>query len=356
MQERSYSLDFLKFVCAIGIVWMHFRENTCPDGLYIGTVLINKETTGVDFLYLVEIFFVLSGFFMYPYIRKIKEGLSFNAYYIPRLIRIIPMLMFCTVFLEILCYLMVCQGNTHGMEVYQPNLFGIITAGLGVEIGWGFRDAGIFRQSWYLDVLLLNYLLFFLAVRASVRMRINEKAIFIFLIVLGTVCVNVESTVPFLQVQNGRGYVAFFVGLLLAERIREGNLALWKRFSIITLFVYLLYHVFGAHYLVFGKTFLISFFVAPSILIIMQTPTAKKMFSWRGWGELGKISFAIYLIHIVLIVAVYDIMDAVGVNIDFAHGSILLAFLMLVLIVASILHYAFEEPVQKVLEKKLFRR
>ena len=356
MQERSYSLDFLKFVCAIGIVWMHFRENTCPDGLYIGTVLINKETTGVDFLYLVEIFFVLSGFFMYPYIRKIKEGISFKEYYIPRLIRIIPMLMFCTVILEILCYLMVCRGDTHGMEVYQPNLFGIITAGLGVEIGWGFRDAGIFRQSWYLDVLLLDYLLLFLAVRVSARMRINEKAIFIFWIILGTVCVNMESTVPFLQVQNGRGYVAFFVGLLLADRIREGNISLLKRAAIIALFVYLLYHAFGAQYLVFGKTFLISFFVAPSIIILLQTTPAKKIFVWRGWGELGKISFMMYLIHIVLIVAIYDIMDVVGLNIDFAHGNMLMAFLILVLIVASILHYAIEEPVRKVLEKKLFRR
>ncbi len=353
MKQRNYSLDFLKFISSIGIVWMHFRENTCPAGIWIGNSLVNKETTGMDFLYLVEIFFVLSGFFMYPYIERIKEGMSFKKFFIPRLIRILPMLLLCTIVLEWLYSFMVQRGNAHGLVIYPPNLFGILITGLGVEIGWGFTDAGIFRQSWYLDVLLLEYLLFYISVKAAKRMRIDERAIFAGWILLGTALVSANISLPFLQLQNGRAFVAFFVGVLLADRIRKGVSSGLVFFSAGSLIIYTIYHLLWPQYLIFGKTFLVSFFVAPALIVLFHTMPAKKVFFWKGWGELGKISFMMYLIHMVLIAAIFDIADGIGVNIDFGHGTILFMFILLVILCAGIIHYVVEEPIRKALEKKL---
>lgn len=242
MVKRNYSLDFLKFLCCIGIMWMHYRENTCPDGIWFGNVLVNKDTS-------------------YPYIDRIKNGMKFKEYIIPRVIRIVPMLTLCTIYLEIKYSLMRASGHSHGLILDQPNLFGIILASLGVQNGWGFVSAEIFEQAWYLDVLLLCYVIYYICVYIAGRIKIDEKVMFAFMIIIGTVCISTFSEFPFLTLYDGRGYVLFFIGLILADILnKKGTTHGLIVYAGMVLTLFTVFHIFWPHFLVFWRLFLISFF------------------------------------------------------------------------------------------------
>lgn len=68
--ERYYSLDFLKIVATVIIICHHFQQ--LSGAFYPG--YINFYNGKFYWGYMVELFFVLSGFFMYPYIEKIRGG------------------------------------------------------------------------------------------------------------------------------------------------------------------------------------------------------------------------------------------------------------------------------------------
>ena len=353
MKKRSYSLDLLKFIACIGLLWFRYRKYTCPDGIYFGTVLIREDEWGLDLRFLVEIFFVLSGFFMFPYIEKIKYGISLEQFMIKRIIRIIPMLCISTILLEIMFIIMMRSGNTHGLDIYQPALFGIISACFGVEYGWGLVDAHINPESWYLDILLLCYLIFIIIIKLSKKTKIREKYFFILMIGIGAFCTLQEYSIPYLEAYNGRGYVAFFMGVLLASYLNRTELNYRHvTASFICLAIYGIYHVFGSHYLEYGKSFLIALFVAPALVVLLKTGIAEKIFAWKGWGELGKMSFSMYLIHVVVIIAIFNITDALGISIDYAHDVMLLAYIILVIFLGALTYYCVEKPITACLIKK----
>lgn len=64
MEERNFSLDFLKIVATIGIIFHHWQQVT---GAYFENH-INFYNGRFYWGYLVELFFVLSGFFCWKYI------------------------------------------------------------------------------------------------------------------------------------------------------------------------------------------------------------------------------------------------------------------------------------------------
>ena len=69
LNERNYALDFFKIIATILIVWHHYQQS-----LEIKFNRINFYYGKFYFGYLVELFFAISGFLMFKYIQKIKDG------------------------------------------------------------------------------------------------------------------------------------------------------------------------------------------------------------------------------------------------------------------------------------------
>ncbi len=67
--KRVYSLDALKIIAATLIVFHHYQQFTETEFKYI-----NFYSGSFYFGRLVELFFLLSGFFTYQYIKKIYGG------------------------------------------------------------------------------------------------------------------------------------------------------------------------------------------------------------------------------------------------------------------------------------------
>jgi len=98
-KARNNSLDFLKIIATILIVFHHYQQ------------ALNVEFTQINFFggkfyfgYLVELFFLISGFLMFNYIEKIKQGLNFESFFINRVKRFLPLVAIAAILYECLIY------------------------------------------------------------------------------------------------------------------------------------------------------------------------------------------------------------------------------------------------------------
>lgn len=122
IRERDYSFDFLKIIATILIIFHHYQQVL---GIYFENG-INFFNGKFYFGYVVELFFVLSGFFMYSYIDKIQKGVTFPKFYLKRLGRLFPLLTVGAISYEILQVIY--------QHVYQSSWFGTTTTFWGTII------------------------------------------------------------------------------------------------------------------------------------------------------------------------------------------------------------------------------
>jgi len=86
-KTRQYNLDLLKVIATIFILFHHYQQYICGSF----TNGLNFYGGIYNFGYMVELFFILSGYFMFPYIREIQLNKSFKSFFMPRYLRLIPL-------------------------------------------------------------------------------------------------------------------------------------------------------------------------------------------------------------------------------------------------------------------------
>lgn len=348
--NRIYSLDFIRVIACVGICWLHYRLFLCPQGVFFGNRLINEEELGWEFKFFVEVFFGLSGYLSYSQIEKIRQGRSFSQYYKTKLIRILPMLAIGTILYEIMVALMVKNGRCIRDDFSTPSLWGILSSCFGVQEGWGFVSSRINMESWYLDVLLLCFAFFYFIVWISKKLDVNVNIILGVMVIIGCTASSYSFSIPFLNSQDGRGYEAFFTGVLLAAHVSRKGVRI--KDTIIAgciLFVYGIYHVFWPELLFFGRYHLMALLVTPALILFMESPIMKKIFLWKCWGTLGKITFCTYILHVVLIFAIFNLETKLNLSIDYAHEVMLIAFIILAFTIGAVAYFVIEKPVTKFL-------
>lgn len=353
--KREHGIDFIRIIACICIIFLHFRNYACIEGVYFGDVLINEESLGWEVKYFVEIFFAIAGYYTYHYIKKIQEGIKFKTFFGKKLIRILPMLTIGTIVNELLLYGMIRQGMYLWDDDYAPNLWGIIISCTGVQQGWVFKDCIINREAWFLDTLLLCYLFFYFLVWLSNRWNVGLRTLFVVMIVIGCAASSYDSAIPFFTASDGRGYESFFMGLLVAEYIRKhGVLRRDCAFAIGVIVIYIIYHIKWPQLLYFGRNHLIALVISPALLLVAQTAFVRKVFAWNAWGLLGKITFSTYIFHVSVIFAVFNIANALRIKIDYGHEVIVLLFLLLAFLIGGIGYWFVECPIIRYLSKRIF--
>lgn len=169
------------------------------------------------FGYIVEIFFLMSGFFMVPYVAKIRDKMSFPAFFGKRLIRLLPSMIAATLAYDIALffYVRLCNGTLRYPT--DINVFGSIVTALGLG-SWSItKDFEINPICWYVSVLLLCYILMYIFVFLSKITKIPAGIMLAIPMIAGVIITHVTefSVIPFLSTRIARGYIHFFGGLLL---------------------------------------------------------------------------------------------------------------------------------------------
>ena len=348
--ERKNGLDFLRFAACIGILFLHFSNYFCPDGVFFGNYLIDAESDnniGINMNVMVEIFFALSGYLLYYHTPKGKDLPSLRSFILPKLIRIIPMLTVGTILWTIAAYCIANSGNNHGLNITYPYLWGIISSCLGLEYSGFFIPADIFREGWYLDVLIECYFLYYIIIKTTRRFGINEKLIVFFAILLGAFIFDCETGFLSSFMLVGRGLEAFFSGVLVATLNRDHAGNKLCIYCLIPLIAYLICLLLCPLLLSFGKTHLINLLITPCLITILTSSTADIIFRWKGWRMLGQISYSTYILHIPAILFIFVITDKMAIIIDYAHEVILFSFICISIIIGFAAYYLIERPITK---------
>ena len=213
-RQRKIIPDLIKILCTVGILFHHYQQFT-GTYFYKG---INFYGGRFSSGYLVEVFFLLSGWAMLPYINRIKDNMSFWQFYKKRLIRLLPSLIVFTVLyiVAITVYAHFC-GDTFAFSSKIDAFGGIITAlGLG---SWGItKNFYINDVCWYVSVLLFCYILMYVLVYISKRTKISLYILFLLPVIVGVIRNFFFKTtfLPFFTEGMQRGYIHFFGGLILS--------------------------------------------------------------------------------------------------------------------------------------------
>lgn len=349
-KERCYSLDFLKFVASILIVFHHFQQMT---GVPFEKG-INYFDGNFYWGYLVELFFVLSGYFMVNYIKPIFDGkLMFVQFYIKRAIRLLPLVAISAVFyeLQLILYEHVAKQSYYGIQV---SLFGILIDALGIQgDGWVFANPCVNNVTWYVSVLMLCYLTMYLVTWIASKLKTKEMYFYVGMIFLGFAISTYGWNAPFLNASTSRGYIAFYIGLLLSKYVKKYGIRFKNTiFSLGVICAFCVLWIWGRGYIAANISAVLCLLVYPSLVIVLQAKIFTKLFSHRIWGLLGKISFDIYIWHCPLLQLMFTGIIAFGWNINFADRKSMWIFALLSAVVGFVSHIFLEVPITKWLNKK----
>lgn len=345
--NREYSLDTLKIAATIGIVFHHYQGNVGATFKYI-----NFSGGRFYFGHLVELFFILAGYFMYTYIKKIKKGLTFKDFIVKRIMRLLPLLMvstiaFCVI---ILIYRRVLGSNYYGVSI---SLWKIVSTCIGIQALGIVPMNNINSHFWYISVLILCYAIFYFLTFLSNKKNISCVYAYLLMIIIGVSYTTYAVNFPFMNEYTYRGYYSFFYGILLAKMHANTKVKKFLEIAspllIITIGLLL---AFDYDFVDGGSiNYVLTFIFYPAIITILKTDIAHKVFKYKIIGIFAKISFNVYVWHWSMLPAMYIIIHALDLDINLTSITAMVGFLIISYIIGGISYYFIELPITKYSQK-----
>ena len=347
-KARNNSLDFLKIIATILIVFHHYQQ------------ALNVEFTQINFFggkfyfgYLVELFFLISGFLMFNYIEKIKQGLNFESFFINRVKRFLPLVAIAAILYECLIYF---YFRIFGEKFLEQglNFFGTIISILGIQAGWSFENPMINNPMWYISVLILCYILFYISTKISILKKINCVYLYVILVFLGLSIQKNNTNLAFLTYYTARGYYSFFFGVLFSIYFNNYKIRKFVKILSIFLVIFITYSI-VAHYSIVEKNinYTLTFIYYPALIIIFNIDIIKKIYSSKLITKLAETSFNVYVWHVGAILIFIIVNKGCNLNINFSSYKVMIVFTILLYIFGTISYYLIEKPLEKLIFKKL---
>jgi len=297
--KRSNALDFVKIVATTIILFHHYQQ----DGQVRFSNHLNFfYNSRFDWGFIVELFFMISGFVMYHYCDGRLSKTSFASFIGKRCQRLLPPMTIAAVAYFVLGYV---YQQVFGKPFYfsnSVNIWGTIISALGLQEGWGLYGWNINNPTWYVSVLLLCYCWFYVITRIAQKYRFPLVYAYLIMLIISFSGIQLP-----LFIDNApRGYKCFFFGLLLAifyHHFELNQLLSWLCFILMCIVV--LFIVRGEMYTDVRMSY--TYLFCPSLILLSQTSFAKKVFSSKIWPRLSAISYHVYVWHNVLQLLLYII-------------------------------------------------
>lgn len=224
----------------------------------------------------------------------------------------------------------------------------VLIEALGLQTGWGFNGVLVNTPMWYISVLLFNYVVFYFLVYISTRLRIPVEYLFTCMVFLGIGIVNNPINRPFLYELNGRGYYSFFFGLLLAGFMQKHKISSkleWLCAAVLLIGPLLAY--FWPDLLSFSFGFLLTFVYYPSLVIVFKSRLISSILNKKAIGELGRISFDVYVWHMVVFMLLYYAMKIFDWSPNLASRRTMAGFAAACFVFGTLSYYFIEKPINR---------
>lgn len=345
-KNRSYSLDFLKIIATILIVFHHYQQ------------ILNIEFKGINFYggkfyfgYLVEFFFLVSGFLMFNYIEKIKVGLTFKDFFIRRIIRLMPLIIIAAISYEILLYI---YPKVFGDYFYnlKPDFWGLIISMLGIQAGWTFENPMINNPMWYISVLLLCYIIFYILTKISITKKYNHIYFYIAIVFLGLSIQKNGTDLAFFNSYTARGYYAFFFGLVFSIFFYNYKISKFIKMLSIFLVVFVTFLIVRYYFIVEKNiNYTLTFIYYPALIIIFNSDIVKRILYSKITEKIGEISFNVYVWHGGFILLLPIINKYYSLNINFVSYKTMVISTIALYIFGAMSYYFIEKYLRNTILK-----
>lgn len=296
MNKKFAGLNLLKFISSLIIASYHFGMLPCKTNF-----IPLKQVFGCGGLF-VEVFFIMSGFLIEnTYYNKI-EKMSFKNFMLKRIIKLWPTIFISTIFGFIVAWLSyfffkkaAFGGGTN--FTLSSLIFSVFSLHCGLFCN---HDKYIVNgPTWYISVLIICYVIYYIVKKQG---KFNKQFICFLVMLFGIYLTTENIAFPLLYPSCGRGYLNFFMGVLVSMNFDKiKNLYTEKKSKFVVLIQILLVLLYAIA-LKFNKTgFGISWtlFVAlPMVLLFALNQVVDKFCDNKFVSCLGKLSMYIFLFNV----------------------------------------------------------
>jgi hypothetical protein len=347
-RKRIFILDILKIVATILIVFHHYQQ------------ILNVEFNKINFFggkfyfgHLVELFFLISGFLMFNYIEKIKQGLSFEEFFINRLKRLLPLIAIAAILYEFLIYF---HFRIFGEKLLEGelNFWGTVISCFGIQAGWSFENPVINNPMWYVSVLILCYIIFYIITKISIIKNYKYIYFYLIMIFLGISIQRNYTDLAFFNPYTARGYYAFFSGLLLSIFFYKCKVGKFIKILSILTVIFIIFLI-SRHYYIVEKNlnYTLTFIFYPTLIIGFHINEVNIIYLKKIISKIAEISFNVYVWHIVGILILIIVNKGYNLNIKLNSYRVMMIFTIILYIFGFFSYYFIEKPLEKLISKKL---
>ncbi|MGH6876705.1 MAG: acyltransferase family protein [Rhizomicrobium sp.] len=368
--KRLYSLDVLRGVAALAIIFWHWQHFFAVRGIWQAVwsramqpgYLVFKPLYDEGWV-AVDVFFAVSGFvFFWLYLEPVaRREIGAGKFALQRLSRLYPL--YIVTLLAAAAMQLAFHHQTGNWFIFDANDWPHFVKSILLVQQWLPPDEmqSFNGPDWAVSIEVLLYILFFAAVRVGLRGP------------LSAVCLAAAGAVVFFHDgQIGRGIMGFFWGgatyyavrsiaslpraKTVARIIALMALAAWA-IAIANIYFGFLQSLFGAfpppiaqfligyEYSVFLMAFI--FVVIPLTLAALALHEELFGGAWSRFTLLGDISYSTYLIHFPMQLALALLALRLGwMPADFMHGAVMVTFYAVLIVLGVLSYTCFERPVQ----------
>ena len=345
---RLHGLDFVKVIATILIVLHHYWQ---VHNVYIDNG-INFFNGKFYFGYLVELFFVLSGFFMLSDVEKIKHGTGFRKFFIKKYMRFQPLMLITVITFSGLAAAFegLYQAPWSGTTIY---LWGIISSAIGIQGGWALPNPCINNPIWYISVLLLCEIILYVFVGISKKHQIPLEVFYTVMIFLGMGIMEYNINLPFMNVMTCRGFYAFFWGLMLASILskRQPSRIVAIISGVIVVGLPFLIAFTASSFTEEGSNYLMTFIYFTAVVLVFTTKGVNWLFSSRLWEVFAEIAYNTYMWHSCVFIMVAIFFFVMNIVPDFTDIGTIVGMASVSCVVGAISYFCIEKPMRKMVGK-----
>lgn len=341
---RNRTLDVMKIFATFFILFHHYQQ------VYEIVSGSSYEWGGIKFYggifywgAMVELFFLISGFCMFPYIEKISKGKTFYQFYARRVARLLPLMALSGLFCAIA---KLFYQNVYGTDFLgEPSLFGVALQALGIQEGWGFKNPSLNNPTWYCSVLLLCYVVFYCVIFWANRLRVSPVYGFVFFLLLGCSQSNYDISGPFLNGPTARGFYSFFAGVLLAGLMPKIKKWRWSTLvSAILIVTYAIVYSVQNGEIEYG-TFTLTFLLYPAIIILLNGFPCDKLCGFSVWEKWAKITYSVFIWHLPFYMVLYIVLPILKIDLSvMGHTRTMIICAIVLQLLGWISYHFLEQP------------
>ncbi len=324
MKKYCSRLDLLRFLAALAVAFFFHYIIVFSDSPVSGNIVgdaLNKYGG-----YVVELFYVISGFVMYiAYSERIREGQTiFTKYLTDRIVRLYPAMIISVIVTIIPMWLGYHMWDEAVSNDSAVTLLAIFLNLLGLNGGTvsGFTNTtSVNGPSWYITVLLICYLLFYGIIKLCRGSKGAENVAFTVIIILGIFFYINPMSIPMMFVCCARGYIFFFIGVFLAQIYGKVNWIGNLLMCAVSILMVCMYFFASDHNLLMSESIEFGLFiVCPIVMFFIGFFPLEYICSNVVVKFLGGISFGIFLWNLPVFIWVRFVERLMGES--FTYGSI----------------------------------